>query len=564
MESIQSAQEITTDAALLRPRGISPISVASLALLVDGQIPRVPDSVDCDQMMITGVAIDSRSIQPGDLYIALPGARTHGAEFAQIACKAGAIAVLTDSAGAEIILHSPEESFILLVVVDDPRSVVGEVSRHVYQSQGQGETDLSLFAVTGTNGKTTTTYFVNSMLRSLGHETGLIGTIEILAGDQRIPSKLTTPEAPTTHALLSVMRESGMTAASMEVSSHAIEFHRTDGIRYDVAGFTNLTQDHLDLHGSMQEYFEVKAQLFTPDRARRAVVVVTDSQDQWGVAMAAHARCELGPENVDVVMTRALKQDAAQDPALDPDWQVEQLTRDGIGHSFQLVHRDGRSVSVRTGLPGEFNVENAALAVVMILASGVDLDLLQRVLGQHDPLTTDVPGRMQLIGSNPTAVVDFAHNPDALARALAAVDPPTAEGKVIVVFGATGERDKGKRPLMGRIAAQGADVVIISDDDPHGEDPAAIRHEVIAGARQIMDLGQARAQQIQEIVPRAAAIKAAVDLAGPHDSIIVAGRGHETVQEIAGVDHPLDDRVELRTALEQLSPQMQEDRGESQ
>ena len=185
----------------------------------------------------------------------------------------------------------------------------------------------------------------------------------------------------------------------------------------------------------------------------------------------------------------------------------------------------------------------------MVLASGVPLQVLQDVLDDQDPLTTDVPGRMQLIASEPTAVVDFAHNPDALTRALEAVDPPEGDGRVIVVFGATGQRDTTKRPLMGRIAAQGADVVIVTDDDPHDENPAGIRAEVIAGARQARDEGAARATEIEEIHPRATAIRTAAAMAGPRDSILVAGRGHETTQEIAGVDHPLDDRQELRDAL---------------
>ncbi|MDO4254844.1 MAG: UDP-N-acetylmuramoyl-L-alanyl-D-glutamate--2,6-diaminopimelate ligase [Kocuria sp.] len=559
---MQNTQEITTDAAMLRPRGVSPVTVTALAAAIDGYVLSGSDSTGADQASVTGVSIDSRSIHPGDLYAALPGARFHGATFAHVAREAGACAVLTDSDGARIIQEAG--AHVPILVADDPRSAVGTIAAQVYASQPTDGTEMSLFAVTGTNGKTTTTYFVNSILQALGKTTGLIGTIEILAGDQRIPSTLTTPEAPTVHALLSVMRESGMTAAAMEVSSHAIEFRRVDGVRYDVAGFTNLTQDHLDLHGSMQAYFEVKAQLFTPERAQRAVIVVSDEQDVWGLAMARQARSHLGAENVDVFAMRGGVAEDREDGSLrqGADWTLHSLHRRGIGHAFELIHRDGRSLRVSTGLPGEFNVANAALAVLMVLAAGVDHAVLQRALDDHDPLTTDVPGRMQLIGTEPTAVVDFAHNPDALVRALTAVDPPEGGGRVILVFGATGDRDKTKRAVMGRIAAQEADVVIVSDDDPHGEDPAHIRAEVLAGAHALVESGAARAAEIHEIVPRTVAIRSAVRMAGRQDSVIVAGRGHETTQDIAGVDHPLDDRVELRAALDELHNGSQEGWGE--
>jgi UDP-N-acetylmuramoyl-L-alanyl-D-glutamate--2,6-diaminopimelate ligase len=540
------------DAQTMRPARPRPLSLAETARLAGGTAP--VRAVD-----VTGISLDSRQLRPGDLYAALPGARAHGAQFAVQAARAGAVAVLTDAEGAALLERAGVE--LPVVVAPDPRRSVGTIAARVYGSRPQDGTAPVLFAVTGTNGKTTTTYFTNSVLRALGHRTGLIGTIEILAGEQAIPSRLTTPEAPHVHALLALMRERGITAASMEVSSHALRFHRVDGVRYDVAGFTNLTQDHLDLHGSMEEYFAVKAQLFTPERTRRAVVVVQDEDDAWGLRMAEHAREQLGAEHVDTV---ALRGDVPGDRDAGPgrhgaDWTLTALSRRGIGHAFALQHRDGRSLRVSTALPGDFNVANAALAVVMVVASGVDVAQLQRVLDEEDPLTTEVPGRMQLIGTEPTAVVDFAHNPDALRRALGAVEPPSEEGRVLVVFGATGERDRTKRPVMGEVAARNADVVIVTDDDPHDEDPAGIREEVAAGARAARAAG-ARAQEVLVLAPRAVAIRAAVAMAGPADSVLVAGRGHETVQEIRGVDHPLDDREELRAALADVQQGRWEDR----
>jgi UDP-N-acetylmuramoyl-L-alanyl-D-glutamate--2,6-diaminopimelate ligase len=542
------------DAQTMRPARPRPLSLAETARLAGGTLGAGEASA-----AVTGVSLDSRQLRPGDLYAALPGARAHGAQFAADARRAGAVAVLTDTAGRELLERSGVG--LPVVVAPDPRRSVGAIAARVYGSRPEDGTAPALFAVTGTNGKTTTTYFTNSLLRALGHRTGLIGTIEILAGDESIPSRLTTPEAPHVHSLLALMRERGITAASMEVSSHALQFHRVDGVRYDVAGFTNLTQDHLDLHGSMEEYFAVKAQLFTPERTRRAVVVVQDEDDAWGLRMAEHAREQLGAEHVDTI---ALRGDVPGDRDGGPDrhgadWTLTALDRRGIGHAFELRHRDGRALRVSTGLPGDFNVANAALAVVMVVASGAGVADVQRALDDADPLTTDVPGRMQLVGTEPTAVVDFAHNPDALRRALGAVEPPGRGGRLIVVFGATGERDRSKRPIMGEVAARHADVVIVTDDDPHDEEPAGIREQVAGGARAAQEAG-ARATEVLVLEPRAVAIRAAVAMAGPEDSVLVAGRGHETVQEIRGVDQPLDDREELRAALADAQQGRWEDR----
>ena len=535
------------DAQSARPSRPVAHTVEQLARLTGAQIVASPGA---QETRVTGVVLNSRETQPGDLYAALPGAHVHGATFAADAAASGALAILTDAAGADLVAKAGVELPVL--VSADPRAWTGRVAAEIYNSHPGDASAQKLFAVTGTNGKTTTTYFVNSILRALGHSTGLIGTIEILAGDTPIPSKLTTPEAPHVHALLSLMRERGIDAAAMEVSSHALEFHRVDGVRYNVAGFTNLTQDHLDLHGSMEAYFEVKAQLFTAERTERAVVLLTEG-DTWGEAMARRARENLGAEHVTSVALRGnIGDDAHAGPGRSgADWTLHSLTRRGIGHAFTLQHREGRKLSVSTALPGDFNVANAALAVLMVLESGVGLDTLQKALDDHDPLTTDVPGRMQLIGTRPTSIVDFAHNPDAMARALQSVEPTEEGGRTIIVFGATGRRDKTKRPIMGRIAAEGADVVIITDDDPHDEDPAPIREQVAQGARAAQEHG-ARAAEVHVIAPREVAIHTAVRLSRPEDSIILAGRGHETFQDLNGVAHPLDDRVELRAALDAL------------
>lgn len=534
--SEQNAQGTTdttngTDSA----SGFRPTAVAAVPLGTIGESLGVVVPGASGSTPVTGISLNSRTVQPGDVYVALPGATRHGADFVAQAVTAGAVAVVTDDDGARLLALSTDIP-VPVLVVDEPRRAVGSLSALIYQSRPEGSPSPVLFGVTGTNGKTTTTYFINALLRALGKKTGLIGTIEILAGGEPIPSRLTTPESTDVHALLALMRERGLDAASMEVSSHAVSFHRVDGVEFDVAGFTNLTQDHLDLHGTMDEYFQTKAELFTPRRARAAVVTV---DDEWGRRLAAGSG---------IPVTTLATTDGYDPRSPSADWCVASTAPRGLGTDFLLRHRDGAELRVHTGLPGAFNVSNAALAATMVLASGVDAGTLQSALDAADPFTVAVPGRMQLVSLAPAAVVDFAHNPDALQRALEAVRSPEPGSRVIVVFGATGQRDQGKRPAMGAIAARLADVVIISDDDPHDEDAAAIRADVLAGAVSAKETGRL-ACTILETYPREAAIRQAVDLASAEDTILVAGRGHEVWQEVKGVNLALDDRVELRAAL---------------
>lgn len=515
-----------------RPSAVAAVPLATIGESIGVVVPGASGSV-----LVTGISLNSRAVLPGDLYVALPGASRHGADFVSQAVEAGAAAVLTDDAGARLLAFSHDIA-VPVLLAEEPRSLVGGLSALIYQSRPQDEQTPALFGVTGTNGKTTTTYFINALLQALGQKTGLIGTIEILAGGAPIPSLLTTPESTDVHALLALMRERGLDAASMEVSSHAVSFHRVDGVVFDVAGFTNLTQDHLDLHGSMDEYFQTKARLFTPERARRAVVTV---DDDWGRTLAATA-------GIPVTTLATHGAGAAAGTPAAADWTVTNPAPRGLGTDFTLRHSSGTELRVHTGLPGSFNVANAALATVMVLDGGHDADAVQAALDGGDPFTVAVPGRMQLVSTAPAAVVDFAHNPDALARALEAVRSPEPGSRVIIVFGATGQRDQGKRPAMGAIAARLADTVIVSDDDPHDEDAAAIRADVMAGAvgaKEHEGLGCT----ILEVYPRDAAIRKAVELAGPADTILVAGRGHEVWQEVKGVNLALDDRVELRSAL---------------
>ena len=484
---------------------------------------------------IWSVASDNRVVADGDLFVALPGASAHGATFASGAIDRGARAVLTDPRGA-LLLDEAGERRVPVLVTDDPRNLLGPVAAWVYGAPAE---HLTTFAVTGTNGKTTTTYLIDHVLRALGWKGGLIGTVEMRSGDRVLPSRLTTPEAADLQALLATMREDGVGTLAMEVSSHALSLHRVDGIVFDVAGFTNLSQDHLDFHGDLQEYFDAKAALFTPEHARRGVVVVDDA---WGRRMTEAATIPVATLSVAGERT-------------DADWTVTDVVADGAaGSAFTLRHRDGREIRTTTALPGGFNVANAALALAMVLEAGADVRDVRAALEAAGGVSAAVPGRMEVVGTSPRVVVDFAHNTDALSLALAALRP-TTEGRLVVVFGATGDRDKGKRPRMGAVAVEGADVVVVTDDDPHGEDPASIRAEVLAGALAARDVADGAhapgvpARTVTEVAPRAAAIRDTIREAGPQDTVLIAGRGHEVWQEIAGVDHALDDRVEARAAL---------------
>ncbi|WP_416212908.1 UDP-N-acetylmuramoyl-L-alanyl-D-glutamate--2,6-diaminopimelate ligase [Pseudoglutamicibacter cumminsii] len=526
-----------------RPKHSTGATLATLfsqAELVANTAGLAPEAAET---RVTGVTLDSRAVQPGDLYAALPGAKTHGARYAIQAINAGAAAIVTDATGAEIIraeLAGTDGASTPIVVTENLRTRLGDLAAAIYsgghQGGGNGRQLPALIGVTGTNGKTTTTYMVRSLLNATGHNTGLIGTIEIQSGNETIEAKLTTPEATQLHALRARMSESGVDTIAMEVSSHAIEFHRISGLLYDVVGFTNLTQDHLDLHGSMEEYFNVKAQLFTPEHARTGVVLVDDT---WGKKLAETAGIP--------VQTLSVAGNEA-------DWTVSDIRREHLGYRFTLSGPADdagapQTLDAHVDMPGEFNIANAALALVMVIASGVPVARLQEAIASEAaPLTPSVPGRMEVVSTRPAVIVDFAHNPDALERALASVR--TGEGRVIVVFGATGERDQLKRPIMGRIAAENADVVIVSDDDPHDEDPAAIRAAVLEGAH---EAAATTGATVLEAAPRANAIHQAVHMAGADDVVLLAGRGHETAQDVSGTLVPIDDREEARAALTQQS-----------
>ncbi|WP_322780175.1 UDP-N-acetylmuramoyl-L-alanyl-D-glutamate--2,6-diaminopimelate ligase [Frankia sp. Cas4] len=472
-------------------------------------------------VFVRGITHDSRAVRPGDLYAALPGARVHGAAFVEQALAAGAAAVLTDPAGADRIAGLAAGSArVPVLVCADPRAALGTVASWVY---GDPSRSLTLLGVTGTNGKTTVAYLLEAGLRAAGHTTGLLGTVSTLVAGAAVPSVRTTPEATDLQGLLAVMVEHGVTAAAMEVSSHAIALHRVGGIRFAGAAFTNLSQDHLDFHPSMEAYFATKAALFAPGRTGVSVI---DTDTSWGRRLAA---------GVPAAVTCGRNADAR--------WRAIDVSGGPAGSTFRAHGPDGVDVEVRIALPGAFNVSNALVALALLVATGVGADTAAAGLAS----LPGVPGRMERIdaGQPFVGLVDYAHTPDAVETLLATVRPLVG-GRVIIVLGCGGDRDRGKRPLMGAAAVSGADVTIFTSDNPRSEDPEVIIAQMCAGATTVP--AGARGEVLVE-VDRAAAIRLAVSLAGSADAVVVAGKGHETGQERDGTVTPFDDRDVLRAAL---------------
>jgi UDP-N-acetylmuramoyl-L-alanyl-D-glutamate--2,6-diaminopimelate ligase len=467
---------------------------------------------------VRGLTLSSARVAAGDLYAALPGARAHGVDYASDAVSRGAVAVLTDPAGAD----RADLPDVPVLVVDDPRAVLGRLSAVVY---GQPATALRLVAVTGTQGKTTTTRLAEAALEAAGVTAAVVGTVGTRIAGQDVVTSLTTPEAPDLHALFAVMRERQVECCAMEVSSHALVKGRVDGVVFDVAVFTNLGRDHLDFHRDLDDYFRAKAGLFTPGRARRGLVNVDDEHGRRLLAEASIPLRTFSPSGADA------------------DWRAVDVELLPTGSRFTVVTPDGDRIPTEVALPGAFNVANALAAVAGCGEAGID----PRTVAAGLATAGGVPGRLERVeaGQDFLAVVDYAHKPDAVTAALQTLRPVTA-GRLLVVIGAGGERDPGKRPEMGEIAARLADLVVVTDDNPRGEDPAAIRAAVLAGADRVPAAERA---ELHEVGDRRAAIRLAVGLASGGDTVVVAGKGHETGQEVAGTVHPFDDRTVLREEL---------------
>ncbi|HRA06040.1 MAG TPA: UDP-N-acetylmuramoyl-L-alanyl-D-glutamate--2,6-diaminopimelate ligase [Propionicimonas sp.] len=491
-----------TTSEALRPMGV-PTSLASL-------LAGAPD------VGVTGVSLSSRAVRPGDLYVALPGASTHGARFAGQAVDAGAVAILTDADGAE--LARAAQVGVPVVVLPHPRAELARISVAVYGHPGER---LDLFGITGTTGKTSTTFLLAAALTAAGRRVGTIGTIGFaLAGQSLTTARttVTTPESPDLQALLAYLVEHDADAVAMEVSSHALALGRVDGLVFDVAAFTNLGRDHLDFHPDQEAYFQAKASLFRDGRCRAAAVNI---DDDYGRRLAEEVRAA----GLRLVTT------GYEAPA-----DYHPLTREVLadGRSQVRVATPAGPREFTLGLFGAFNVRNAVTATAILDLAGIDLD--QALPGFAE---AQVPGRMQRVdlgAGAPSVVVDFAHTPESVTAALAALP----EGRRIAVLGCGGDRDQAKRAPMGAAAAAAAAVVVVTDDNPRSESPEAIREVILAGAREAAAVSGA---QVFDGGQRCDAIRLALSLAEPGDWVALLGKGHETGQQLADRSIEFDDRV---------------------
>ena len=464
------------------------------------------------KVLITGITHIDSDVQPGDLFIALPGAKRHGAEFAPNAVKQGAVAVVTDAAGAKLIKGIP------VLIVANPRLVAGRITALFY---GEPMRDLSAVAITGTNGKTTVSTLLYQIFEAAHRDCGLIGTVETRIGSEVLASKRTTPEATDLQALAAVMKERHMRHLVIEASSHAMTMHRLEGAHFAIAAFTNLTQDHLDFHGDMESYFLAKASLFNFSYADLACINIDDA---YGARLATSTELPV------IAISRSNPK---------ATWHFIEIDNQSKRVQLKIRGAGGILIETYTSLRGGYNFDNLLMAIAIAIELGVDpIDIATIV-----PNIFGAAGRLEeiAIGQDFTALVDYAHTPDAVSNALASIREFTT-GKVIAVLGCGGDRDPIKRPLMGQALNANADIAIFTSDNPRTENPDAILQAMTAG----IDI----AQPSRMISDRAEAIAYAVSLAGPGDTVAVLGKGHELGQEINGKTLDFDDRIILAKAIE--------------
>ncbi|PWE17876.1 UDP-N-acetylmuramoyl-L-alanyl-D-glutamate--2,6-diaminopimelate ligase [Marinicauda salina] len=460
-------------------------------------------------LAVTGLALDSRKVTPGCLFAALPGLRTDGREFIPDAEAAGAVAVLAPPG---------TQTNLPLIAADDPAAALAAIAARFHP--GRPET---IAAVTGTNGKSSTVEFLRQIWARVGFEAAALGTLGVTRASGRSEVGYTTPDAIALHEALDALAADGVTHLAMEASSHGLKQRRMDGVRVDVAAFTNLTQDHLDYHPDFDDYFASKMRLFEVLAADGAPAVINMDSD-WGAKVADICR-RRGLEVIEVGWRGK-------------DFRIAEITPHPASQDIRLVHR-GEERVVRLPLIGEFQTLNAVGAAAMAGASGVDAE---DALGALETLE-GVAGRLQPVGTTPAGapvLLDFAHSPDGLDKLLRAARPHT-QGRIVLVFGAGGDRDPSKREKMGAVAARLADHVIVTDDNPRSEDPAAIRAAILRGC-----------PDAEEIGDRETAIRTAIGRLEPGDTLLVAGKGHETGQILADRVIPFDEPAIVRGALEEM------------
>jgi len=470
---------------------------------------------DLENIIVTGASIDSHQIEAGDLFVAVAGAVTHGATYAGSAKLNGAVAVLTDEVGAALVTDMP------VLVVSNPRASAGVVSAWLHNEPMR---DMFSVAVTGTNGKTTVTTLLHQIAMAASRQSGLVGTVETRIGDEVVAALRTTPEAPELQSLAAVMRERHMRNMFMEVSSHAVSLNRIGGAHFDIAAFTNLSQDHLDFHGDMDSYFAAKAALFSYKYADCAYINIDSA---WSKKL-------LETQELPVVQISRNVRSA--------DWYFERIETGVRSTAIAIRGTGGILIETTTKLVGDFNLDNLLMAIAISVASGIDpIDI-----AVITPKLNGAEGRLEKVdlGQSFSALVDYAHSPDSVTRVLAALRESTA-GKIIAVLGCGGDRDKSKRPLMGAALIAGSDVAIFTSDNPRSEDPVQIVKEMVSG----LTLPSTSSIELD----RKRAIDIAVAAAKPGDVVVILGKGHEPGQEVAGVKLNFDDRLVLAAAIEAAS-----------
>ena len=473
-------------------------------------------NLESNNLSITGITLDSNDVIQGDLFVALPGANSHGSKFIDSAVANGAIAVLTD-------MSANVHADIPVLRVNDPRLWVGVIADKFYRNPSSA---INVFGITGTNGKTTTSYLLQQIWDFNNRNSGLIGTIETRIGDEIFPNKRTTPEAPELQSIFAIMRERHNLNVVMEVSSHALSLNRVEGTKFSVVAFTNLSHDHLDFHETMENYFQAKSRLFKYGFSEKAIINIDDS---WGKRLFEETEIEkLSISTHDQKANWKIIDSSLADPSSSSKSVVE-LTIAGPG---------GILLSIATPLMGDYNSANVLMALALAVESGIDPLSAANALSN----AKGAPGRMESIelGQRFTAVIDYAHSPDAVSAALKAVRSST-KGRIIAVLGCGGDRDAAKRPLMGQALISGADLAIFTSDNPRSEDPLSILNQ--------MHEGMKLTENHFVIVDRSEAIKFAIENAVEGDCVLVLGKGHETGQEIKGKISPFDDRVELKNAI---------------
>jgi len=497
---------------MLRPH--APVTGRSLRA-VSELISATSSSSDLERIAITGVSIDSHQVEAGDLFVAVAGAKVHGATYAGNAKLNGAVAVLTDEVGAALVNDLP------VLVISDPRAAAGVLSAWLHNEPMR---DMFSVAVTGTNGKTTVTTLLYQIAMAAKRESGLVGTVETRVGGEIVESLRTTPEAPELQSLAATMRERHIRNMYMEVSSHAVSLNRIGGSHFNIAAFTNLSQDHLDFHGDMETYFAAKAALFSYKYADCAYINIDSA---WGKKLF----------DIQELPAVQISRDSKS-----ADWYFERIEIGVQSTSIAIRGSGGILIETTTKLVGDFNLDNLLMAIAISFAAGIDpIDI-----AAITPSLTGAEGRLEKVelGQTFSAIVDYAHSPDSVIRVLQSLRESTA-GKIIAVLGCGGDRDKSKRPLMGQALIGGSDIAIFTSDNPRSEDPAEIISEMISG----LVLPESAKVEID----RHRAIEIAVSAAKSGDAVVLLGKGHELGQEIAGVKYSFDDRLVLAIAIEALA-----------